>query len=77
MTAMLRFPQLTAMLLAPFTALLATDPTAPQKDLPVPGEVFMVAGHTAFVIPGKTDPTGKSKRWVWYAPTLPGLPGRE
>jgi pimeloyl-ACP methyl ester carboxylesterase len=53
------------------------DTPAPTKDLPTPGDVFSVAGHTAFVIPGKADPAGKSKRWVWFAPTLPGLPGRE
>jgi len=48
----------------------------PQKDLPLPGEVFDVDGRTAFVIlpaaenlhPNRPTP------WVWYAPTLPNLP---
>ncbi len=50
---------------------------APIKDLPLTGEVFLVAGRTAFVIPGATNSASKSKPWVWYAPTLPGLPGKE
>ena len=57
----------------------ATQPasaTAPRKDLPLPGEVFSVAGRTAFLIPGKTDSTSQAKPWVWYAPTLPGLPSQ-
>ena len=53
----------------------AAEPAAtPQKELPLPGEVFRVQGHTAFLIaakPGATKPTP----WVWYAPTLPNLPG--
>jgi pimeloyl-ACP methyl ester carboxylesterase len=47
----------------------------PEKKLPLPGEVFSVAGHTAFIIPTKKDSCGKAKPWVWYAPTLPSLPG--
>ncbi len=48
----------------------------PAKTLPVPGESFHLDGHEAFLIlpPGKLKgPTP----WVWYAPTLPGLPGSE
>lgn len=48
----------------------------PAKALPVPGEVFQVSGHTAFLIPAPTRPD-KSAPWVWYAPTLPNLPGKE
>jgi hypothetical protein len=49
----------------------------PTKNLPLPGEVFSVQGHTAFVIlPAKRDTT-KPTPWVWYAPTLNGLPGKE
>jgi len=45
------------------------------KELPIDGEVFEIKGHIAFLIlPGNTAP-GKSIPWVWYAPTLPGLPG--
>ena len=48
---------------------------APQKALPLPGQVFQVDGHTAFVIPPSTRTTNHLVPWVWYAPTLPGLPG--
>jgi len=49
----------------------------PAKDLPIPGEVFSVDGHTAFLImPAKASATGATP-WVWYAPTLTGLPGTE
>ena len=50
---------------------------ATKKDLPVPGEEFSVKGCTAFLIlPAKTT-TRDATPWVWYAPTLPGLPGPE
>ncbi len=46
----------------------------PKKNLPMPGEVFLVEGHTAFVIlPPQRDPA-KPTPWIWYAPTLQGLP---
>ncbi|MFM7180482.1 MAG: hypothetical protein ACKO2G_03335 [Verrucomicrobiales bacterium] len=49
----------------------------PAKNLPLPGETFLVDGHTAFVIlPEKRD-TSKPTPWVWYAPTLTKLPGPE
>lgn len=54
----------------------AGEPAAPMKDLPLPGEVFRVSGRTAFLIPAKVEPD-KVKGWVWYAPTLPNLPGKE
>lgn len=47
------------------------------KKLPLPGEIFAVARRTAFLIPGKKDTVGGGKPWVWYAPTLPRLPGNE
>lgn len=45
------------------------------KTLPVPGDSFLLDGHAAFLIKpaGRPDPVP----WVWYAPTLPGLPGTE
>lgn len=47
----------------------------PSKNLPIPGEVFGIQGHTAFLIlPGQP---AAATPWVWYAPTLPGLPGPE
>lgn len=49
----------------------------PDKILPLPGETFEVSRHPAFLIPGKTTAGQTEKPWVWYAPTLPGLPGPE
>lgn len=48
--------------------------TPGAKSLPLPGEAFNFDGHDAFVI----LPPGASKNtpWIWYAPTLPGLPGK-
>jgi hypothetical protein len=57
--------------------LLDKHTAAPQKTLPLEGEVFTVSGCTAFLIPGKILPDAKTKPWVWYAPTLQGLPGPE
>ncbi len=49
----------------------------PGKDLPMAGKVFCVQGRTAFLIPPEHSGVGKGTPWVWYAPTLPGLPGPE
>ena len=48
-----------------------------EKNLPVAGEVFQVEGHTAFLMMPKDRPAGQATPWVWYAPTLSGLPGQE
>ena len=50
---------------------------SPEKKLPMPGEVFQVEGRTAFVIPPNKKSSDDSTPWVWYAPTLPNLPGTE
>lgn len=63
-----------ALLLASLAAQAADSPT---KKLPLPGEVFAVEGHTAFLIASPSAPAGQPKPWVWYAPTLPNLPGPE
>ena len=44
------------------------------KKLPIEGEVFTVEGHTAFLILPDKKAFAETP-WVWYAPTLPGLPG--
>lgn len=54
-----------------------TAPVTPEKTLPMPGEVFLVEGHTAFVILSDKKTSDGAMPWVWYAPTLPGLPGNE
>lgn len=50
---------------------------APKKSLPIPGEVFDCSGRTAFLIPANHSEASNTKPWVWYAPTLPNLPGVE
>ena len=47
------------------------------KELPLPGIVFSVEGATAFLILPDSIDKGKPLPWVWYAPTLPGLPAKE
>jgi pimeloyl-ACP methyl ester carboxylesterase len=42
-----------------------------------PGAEFMVNGHRAFVIRPPAAHPGAAQPWVWYAPTLPGLPAPE
>jgi alpha-beta hydrolase superfamily lysophospholipase len=60
----------------------ATPPAAPPaKILPVPGELFSVAGRPAFLIaappPATPAAATRPKPWVWYAPTLRPYPGKE
>ena len=63
------------LLLVPCTLLQATqNPAAPTKQLPIAGEVFAIQGHTAFLILPPKPVIGKPIPWVWYAPTLRGLP---
>lgn len=50
---------------------------AADKRLPLTGQVFEVQGRPAFwIMPEKVTP-GRRVPWVWYAPTLIGLPGPE
>ena len=51
--------------------------TPPAKQLPLDGEVFAVEGCTAFLLPPGPPALGRPRPWVWYAPTLEGLPGPE
>ncbi|HEV7403709.1 MAG TPA: prolyl oligopeptidase family serine peptidase [Chthoniobacteraceae bacterium] len=48
---------------------------APKAGLPFPGETFAVEGHEAFVILPPPRNPAVAIPWVWYAPTLKGLPG--
>lgn len=47
----------------------------PLPKLPIAGHRFAVQGQPAFLIQPPTPQPGRP--WVWYAPTLPGLPGDE
>ncbi|MGK0218846.1 MAG: hypothetical protein ACI9HE_002342 [Planctomycetota bacterium] len=55
---------------------ILTEPTRAQtKALPRPGEVFAVGKFTAFSIePADSARLAGPMPWVWYAPTLKGLP---
>ncbi len=55
----------------------AAAPTTPAKSLPVPGEVFLVRERTAFLILPERNGATNAIPWVWYAPTLSRLPGKE
>lgn len=58
------------------TPLATQSVSAPKKQLPVAGgELFRVAGHPAFLIRPEQG-TDAPVPWVWYAPTLPRLPGK-
>jgi hypothetical protein len=52
--------------------------TTSQKKLPLSGEVFQLNGSDAFLIsPKSAREADTGLPWVWYAPTLPGLPAKE
>lgn len=65
----------TIMALYGLAALIA--PEAAGKQLPLKGEVFTIEKHTAFLILPEKHVAGQPVPWVWYAPTLRGLPGKE
>jgi pimeloyl-ACP methyl ester carboxylesterase len=58
-------------------AALPPEDGQPAKTLPLPGEVFSVEGRAAFVLLPGPEGQVAGRPWVWYAPTLPGLPGPE
>jgi len=68
------FTGLVALLAAVSVTASAADP--PRKQLILPGEVFEVAGRTAFLFTPATDATvrAESKPWILYAPTLAAYP---
>lgn len=57
------------------SASAADDPKpVAKKDLPLPGETFLVKDSQAFVMLPAENLRRKPQPWIWYAPTLPGLP---
>ncbi len=64
---------LSVLLVACATHAIAAEPA--EKKLPLPGAVFQVDGCTAFLIEPAKKTAGERTPWVWYAPTLPNLPG--
>ena len=61
-------------LLAVFYFAVVMPLQAAEKRLPLKGEVFTIQKHTAFLILPDKPQAGKPIPWVWYAPTLRGLP---
>ena len=64
------------LLMGPLSPAWGSKPVKLAKSLPLPGEVFEIDGHTAFVIlPARENLyPNRPIPWVWYAPTLPNLP---
>jgi hypothetical protein len=63
------------LLLSCLNLIAAETEKPPLKELPLRGETFLIGGRPAFLIAAAEQT--KQKPWVWYAPTLPGLPGKE
>ncbi|MCH2591394.1 MAG: prolyl oligopeptidase family serine peptidase [Pedosphaera sp.] len=61
-------------LLAGCFFVVATPLQAAEKRLPLKGEVFTIDECTAFLILPEKPKADQPIPWVWYAPTLPGLP---
>lgn len=58
-----------------FLAVLIHVGVTAQTPLEIHADTLTVKGHQAFMmLPGSPAP---NKPWVWYAPTLPGLPAAE
>jgi len=71
------FALLKAFLISAVCGLTADSTQTAEKDLPVKGETFTIEGRTAFLILPQNSKGDTSIPWVWYAPTLSGLPGTE
>ncbi|MBC7363709.1 MAG: prolyl oligopeptidase family serine peptidase [Candidatus Aminicenantes bacterium] len=58
--------------------LCSAEQRKPIKQLPLPGQVFEIDGHTAFVILPAIENRYSNRPipWVWYAPTLNNLPDK-
>ena len=72
-----RIAAIAAAFLFPLSNCVVIAAEPPLKTLPIPGETFLVRERAAFVIMPEAKPARGLVPWVWYAPTLPGLPGAE
>jgi hypothetical protein len=70
-------------LLLSFVSVVSVPPRAdeaikpPQKNLILPGEVFEVAGRTAFLFAAADGASAAgAKPWILYSPTLPAYPDK-
>jgi hypothetical protein len=50
------------------------EPAAPIKQLILPGEAFLVEGHPAFILLPERSKQQTPQPWIYYAPTLAGVP---
>ena len=56
---------------------IAADEPKPQKQLILPGDVFMAGGHTAFLFTPAAEATATGpKPWILYSPTLASYPDK-
>ena len=56
---------------------LAQEPSSGVvKELILPGESFLVEGRPAFILWPEDEKRTQPQPWVFYGPTLPGLPDR-
>ena len=54
---------------------LAAEPAKqPVKELILPGESFLLKDHAAFILTPANDKEQTPRPWIFYAPTLRGLP---
>ncbi|MCA8988407.1 MAG: prolyl oligopeptidase family serine peptidase [Planctomycetaceae bacterium] len=53
---------------------LSAEEKAPEKNLVLPGETFLVQGRTAFIFWPEESKRKSPQPWVMYAPTLPSYP---
>ena len=60
-------------LMLALAACATPKPPPATKQLPLPGEAFLLQGREAFVLM-PPHPAARTTPWVLYAPTLPGLP---
>ncbi|MDH3718770.1 MAG: prolyl oligopeptidase family serine peptidase [Planctomycetota bacterium] len=72
-----RFLLLMCCLVTAVSCLTGNLARAAEKNLPIKGEVFTVNDRTAFLILPEKPKSDHLIPWVWYAPTLRGLPGKE
>ena len=45
-----------------------------MKELILPGESFLIEGHSAFILNPPLEKRERPQPWIFYAPTLPGYP---
>ena len=72
-----RFWLCVAILVAAGSGRVPAEEPKPVKTLPLPGESFLIEQRPAFLIVPQEKDQHSGKPWVWYAPTLPGLPATE